>query len=266
MSIDNMRRIVRKTGLNGLIKGSLEIMDCGLVASAGNNIYCLDKNFKKWLVAKRSSRVLDLAYCDSKLYDAGEYRKIFDTLTAEVIADRLHEVQTITSHQGELYDAGAYKTVHQTLEGSEVVKRLHWIHAITSFHEQLYDASSTQLIRTATSTVIVERRGTIRALCAHQEQLYDAGQYGWILDSFSQKAVANREENVYALASHNGKLYDGGRYQSIFDTLEDFKGENPLWVFEENVQAIQSIPLTLWEKLASGEKQVLREKVGMGRK
>ena len=189
------------------------------VLSSWKTIFILNKD-GLITIAERESSVNALCSHDGKLYDAGDYNKIFETLTGRKVAEREDRVYVLYSHNGQLYDSGFYYGIFETLTGRKVAERESFsISPLCSHDGKLYDEGEGFCIfETLTGRKVAERDSEICALCSHDGKLYDAGGDFCIFETLTGRKVAERDSEIHALCSHEGQLYDGG-FKSIFETL-----------------------------------------------
>jgi hypothetical protein len=79
--------------------------------STYNNAGCISA-----VIAQRNSHVRSLAVHDGKVYDAGNYRNVSETLIDKPIADRKGIVRALAFCGGKLYDAGEDRSVFDTFD------------------------------------------------------------------------------------------------------------------------------------------------------
>ena len=172
-------------------------------------------------VARRFGYVQGLCVYENLLYDAGENRKVIDTLNRKVVARRENQISSLCVHKGVMYDGGL-KEIFKTDEGKLVAKREGWVKALRSCNGELYDAGSyRRVVRTFDNYTIAERKDWIYALGSQDNKLYDATEKG-ISNTFKKKTVTRRRGIPFTLFSFNNKLYDGGQYPYIYETSPSF--------------------------------------------
>ena len=155
-----------------------------LVFARGKEIYRVGE-WEPELLATRPLGVNALCVHANRLYDAGAYNEIYETLKDRVIAERPAETWALCVHGGELYDAGELGTIYSTLSNQRLGLR------------PLGDG--------------------IGALCSHEGKLYAAAKLG--IYELETQVLTARRWRVYAILSHNGNLYDAG-YTGVYNTLE----------------------------------------------
>src|SRR3989339_1558 len=143
-----------------------------LVFSSENEIFVIDYNDLIYPIASRTNWVRTLCSHNGQLYDGGDYKKIFETVSGKEITSRREVVRTLCSHNGQLYDGGDYEQIYETLTRK-----------VTSF-----------------------RYNFINSLCSHNGQLYDNGFDGGesykIIETFSGKRIAKGDKRILSLCSH----------------------------------------------------------------
>jgi len=151
---DFYRELLEKNSMKDLLKEAKEKkkiskperqainLEDVLVFAECNKIFVLDNDFSIKEIASRDDWVRALCSHNGQLYDAGDYNKIFETLTNKEIASRNNWVGALCSHNGQLYDAGNYKKIFETLTNKEIASRDDWVWALCSHNGQLYDAGA----------------------------------------------------------------------------------------------------------------------------
>ena len=128
---DKLRLLAEQTGnpelgtfsLDDLTEDAVEeVEDNVLVYSEEDyhKIYILDGE-RSVEIAERDIWVRSLVSHDGKLYDCGDNRKIYETLTGKVIAERDNYLYSLVSHDGKLYDCGE-DGLYETFTGEKIVE------------------------------------------------------------------------------------------------------------------------------------------------
>src|SRR3989339_900944 len=93
-----------------------------LVFSSENEIFVIDYNDLIYPIASRTNWVRTLCSHNGQLYDGGDYKKIFETVSGKEITSRREVVRTLCSHNGKLYDGGNNKQIIETISGKRIAK------------------------------------------------------------------------------------------------------------------------------------------------
>ncbi len=160
-------------------------------------IYMLDSlsNPNPQLLAKRNNWPWTLCEHNGRLYDGGDYAKIYDTLENKSIANIQGRINTSCSHKGELYAGIAGKGNYENINS---------------------------IFNVTNNKIVAERENWPTALCSHKGKLYDGGRYKEIFDTLDNKIIAKRKNWTDILKSNGNNLFDCYNLSnSIFDTLND---------------------------------------------
>ena len=131
-----IRPVQTQEELDALLGQNSECTGSGLenvlVFAEKNKLFVIDKDDSVKKVASRDNWILALCSNNGKLYDAGDYKKVFETLAGKEVASRNNRIWALCSHKKKLYDAGCYNKVFETLAGKEVASRNNSILALCS--------------------------------------------------------------------------------------------------------------------------------------
>jgi hypothetical protein len=151
------------------------------------------------------------------------------------------EVVSLLSHDGRLYAAGEW---------------------------QLYDALTGKPIPIAGAGEVKKGGGVYKALASYNNSIYcaeyssECDPMGRISDFFDRKVILDCESlDISSLVSLNGGLYYassiGGSF-GVFDAMDTSSKPRHFCLFNTAITAMASVPIKLWEQMASKGKKVGR--------
>ncbi len=233
----------------------------GLIAGSNEKIYCLVPDGKKRFVkaGEASTCVWKFAVFNGVLYHCVTSGAVYDTLAEKAVFKSRNWLQGLAVHEGKLYTCGQ-EGVFDVFANKSVFKN-YLIRDLISYDGKLLGSTSNSALRFNLIDILNQRAffslpDTYNCvLILHNNQLY-LNNEGDILDYAKGTAIAHRYGRIFAMVSHNSKLYDSGGYRHVFSTLDDPKGYTPLWAFENGANALASIPMSIWNKLAENGKVV----------
>lgn len=255
------KNFVPKCNLDDLTENALKerCTDSGLIFAATNSsksivwsdIYIYDASMEEPLkIGERGSYIRSFCYDPVKhvVYDAGDYRTVFNTFEGKPVKVGGYLLLTENSifsmayHRGEIYYAshhgGVFKLSNEELiaeRGNEIIQSLF------IFNDELCDATRGEFMRfTKTGEKITKAPLGIRCVAVHKDIIHDAGEYG-IRIAFEDKILKKREGSTVALLSFGDKLLDAGLYGSIWDSNKCFLS------FDKHITAMAAIPLNVVE-------------------
>src|SRR3989339_243777 len=119
------------------------------------------------------------------------------------IASRTNWVRTLCSHNGQLYDGGDYKKIFETVSGKEIFSSSDAIDQLCSHEDKLYYiANSLEIVEMNSQKSIGPRDSWINALCSHNGKLYEGGNNNQIIETISGKRIAKGDKRILSLCSH----------------------------------------------------------------
>ena len=131
-----IRPVQTQEELDALLNKNPECTGSGLenvlVFAEKNNLFVIDKDGSVKEVASRDDWIRALCSHNGKLYDGGDYNKVFETLAKKEAASRNDHIWALCSHNGKLYDGGRYNKIFETLAGKEAASRDDYIWALCS--------------------------------------------------------------------------------------------------------------------------------------
>ena len=199
-----------------------------IVFSIGKEIRVLDYDYQDYSFKKRGQLVNTLCSHKGNLYESWEDGIIAESQYCKPIGmrDVMFPTMAMWSHNNKIYDAGLYNSIVETVTNKMMGRRDHWGFAITTHKGRLIDGGAYKGIRdTLTGEKLVDTQDTVRGLCSIAGTLYDARfnkeESHKIYESLSDDVIQQRPRIITSLCSMNGRLYDCGQYRMILDTFDN---------------------------------------------
>jgi len=252
----------------------------GIVVASFKDLYCIRPG-RMFFVDWRPGSVWSLAFYHGALYDAGDYG-IMETITNRTVTTKMTHA-LIATPGGLVRGCNKYVSEDKTYgeiffdcdEKCLCTGRMRTL----AFHEgDIYWASPQSVHDASKKERVSDVFDDVQALASHKGRLYCAynnlnDRCGCVVDVFGKKVVAKRKGCIQRLVSNDGELYDAGHYSLppskggywgnagilVLNTLDDPLGKKALWGFaDQDITAMASVPMKLWEELAKRGKEVQR--------
>lgn len=140
-------------------------------------------------VTKRDHPVANLRVHNDKIYDAGFYDGIFETLSDKLIDVRNQPVRELYSYGGVLYDCGFYEDIYDTLKGKKAFDCPSGATSLFCGGNYFYAGIYEGIFNLNTRILEAKRKGIIEVMGEYNGVCYDAGDYNKVFMDFSDETL-----------------------------------------------------------------------------
>ncbi|MBU3941375.1 MAG: hypothetical protein KKF74_00515 [Nanoarchaeota archaeon] len=216
----------------------------------------------------------EVIYCNS-------WQKIYDTSNKKIIIDSTrHLIHNLISYDGRLYHIQHGENgFFDTLSGKKITTKGYGdsMRNLISHKNKLYYSSDNSygrgfiigiknvddLLSSKTSPDEIKepdnlyigydyndsnKQGILK-LFSEGDKLYHVSPT-CIFETINKKIIANRKSHIKCIKYHNGKVLDSS-LNKIFDTYKDQFGQNPLMIFESEINDMCNVPMHLFNKFVN---------------